>query len=85
MFESLLLFFAPREAPKGPCFGVFCAVAAVIMGMQTYDGYKAGYMYTGRTTKVYRDKNPLKFKIWFGIQSFFVIVLAVLSVVAFIS
>ena len=82
MIMTLLLF--AREAPTGPVFGVFCAVGAIVMASQTVSTYRRGFMYRGRSDRVYRNKDPKGFQRWLFVQSGFVIALAALSVFAFL-
>lgn len=78
-----MFFYEAKGIPTGPVFVFFCAVGAVLMGMQTYQGYKEGWAYNGRTSRVYKAEEPRKFRVWLTIQTFFVIFLASLSVYAF--
>ena len=73
------------EVPTGFVFGFFCAAGAIAIAYQTFNAYRNGYMYCGETEKVYRNQNPVKFKIWFVIQTFFVLFLASLSIYAFLN
>ena len=82
MITSLLVF--AREAPTGPVFGVFCAVAAIVMASQTLSTYRRGFMYRGRSDRVYRSEDPKGFRRWLLVQSSFVVALTVFSVLAFL-
>lgn len=81
----LAILFQAQGVPTGPIFGLFCAVAAVMMGMQTFQGFKEGWAYNGRTSRVYNAEQPLKYRVWLAVQIFFVVFLASLSIYAFIA
>lgn len=80
-----MYFFEAKGVPTGPVFGIFCAVGAVLMGMQTYQGFIEGWAYNGRTSRVYKSEEPRKYRFWLTAQIFFVIFLASLSVYALIA
>ena len=80
-----MFLFEAKGVPTGPVFGFFCAVGAVVMGMQTYQGYKEGWAYNGRTSRVYKVEQPRKYRLWLAVQIFFVIFLSSLSVYAFLA
>ena len=81
----MLGLLTQRDMPSGPIFGLFCAIAAIAMASQTINAYRNGFMYRGRTEKVYRKDNPTRFKLWLGIQTSFVLFLAAMSVYGFLS
>jgi hypothetical protein len=74
-----------REVPTGIFWGLFFAISAILMATQTIKSYRKRFMYCGRTERVYRDKNPVKFKIWCVIQTFFVVFLISFSLYAFLA
>jgi hypothetical protein len=69
-----------RQAPSGPVFGLFCAVSAVVMGIQTYKGWKGGWAYNGRTSRAYKKDSPKQFYLWFTLQVLMVIALAIFAI-----
>jgi len=81
----MLAMLKQREVPTGIIFGSFCAIAAVALATQTFNAYQNGFMYCGRTQKVYRKQNPIKFKIWFVMQTFGVLFLVAFSIYAFLA
>ncbi|HEY0048229.1 MAG TPA: hypothetical protein VGB68_03010 [Pyrinomonadaceae bacterium] len=80
----ILAMLKQRDFPAGLPAGSFFAGAAVLMAIQTAKSYRNGFMYCGVTEKVYRNQNPLKFKIWLAIQSTFVLLLAAFSLCSFL-
>lgn len=52
-----------RDAPRGGVFGFFCLLAAVSLAAQAVYTYRRGYMYLGRTQKVYRTERPTAFRV----------------------
>ena len=81
----MLAMLNRREAPTGIIFGSFFAISAVALATQTFNAYQNGFMYCGRTAKVYRKQNPVKFKIWFAMQMLGVLFLAAFSIYAFLN
>ena len=81
----MLGMLTQRDMPSGPAFGLFCAIAAIAMAFQTVNSYRDGFMYCGRTEKVYRKDNPTKFKVWLVIQTSFVLFFVAMSVYGFLS
>ena len=71
--------------PAGPAIGFFCAVAAFAMLIYTIDNYRNGFMFCGRTERVYRKDNPKKFRLWLGLQIFGVLMLVAVSVYGFLT
>jgi hypothetical protein len=80
---GLLIFV--REAPTGPVFGLFCAIAAIVMASQTISTYRRGFMYCGRTDRAYRAQDPKRFRLWLIIQTIFVVALASFSLYGFLA
>jgi hypothetical protein len=76
---------APRDAPSGPGFGLFCAIAAIGMAAQTYITYRKGYVYSGRTQVVHRKDGLWKFRIWLCVHILFVIFLVAASIYGFLT
>lgn len=81
----MLAMLIQREVPTGILFGSFLAISAVALATQTFNAYQNGFMYCGRTEKVYRKQNRIKFKIWFVLQTFSVLILAAFSIYAFLA
>ncbi len=54
------VFFAPKGSIGGPCFGAFCAAAAVMMSWQAYDNFRDGCMVLS-FGDASRDKHPILF------------------------
>lgn len=77
------IFFEPKSVPTGPAFGVFCLIGAIVMGMQTYQGYKEGWAYNGRTSRVLKAEEPVKYRVWLSVQTLLVIFLTLCAVYAF--
>jgi len=80
----MLGIFGQREVPTSPMAGLFFAFGAVIMAVQTFRSYRDGFMYCGTIDKVYRDRNPKKFIFWMTVQISFVLIMAVVSIYAFL-
>jgi hypothetical protein len=81
----MFVMLGQRDAPTGPGFGMFCAIAALVMAYQTIHTYRNGYLYCGRTERVYRKDSPKRFKLWVVIQTSFVLFLAAFSVYGFLT
>ena len=81
----MLSVFVYQEMPSGPVFGLFCAIAAVAMAFQTLNAYRGGFMYRGRSEKVFRNEEPMKFKLWLTVQASFVLFFVAMSVYGFLS
>lgn len=83
----VLVFIIQRrtEVPTGFVAGLFFAIAAIVMAHQAFNSYREGFMYCGVTERVYRERNPMMFKIWLVIQMSFVLFLAAVSIYAFLA
>lgn len=81
----MLGMFTQRDMPSGPAFGLFCAVAAIALAGQTFYTYRNGFVYRGRSEKVYRNDEPKRFKRWLGIQASFVLFFAAMAVYGFLT
>ena len=77
--------FQQEEVPTGIGWGIFWAIGAIAMAHQTFVSCRKGYMYCGVTEKVYRKHNPVKFKVWFVIQTISVLFFVTLSIYAFLN
>jgi hypothetical protein len=81
----MLAILIRREVPTGLGFGLFFAIGAIAMAIQTVKAYRSGFMYCGRTEKVYRNQDSVRFKIWLVIQMSFVLFLTAFSIYAFLN
>lgn len=79
------MMFDPKGVPTGPVFGVFCAGAAVLMGFQMFQGFREGWAYNGRTSRVYKKDQPTKYFIWLSVQMVFVIFLSAMAIYSFVA
>lgn len=82
----LMLGMLKTQGEQGnPAIGFFCAVAAFVMLIYTIDNYRNGFMFCGRSERVYRKDNPKKFRLWLGLQILGVVMLVVVSVLNFLA
>lgn len=81
----MLVFSDAKGIPTGPVFGIFCAGAAVVMGMQTYRGLKEGWAYNGHTSRAFKKDEPGKFYFWISLQIGAVVFLAGMAIYNFAS
>ena len=78
------ILFETKDVPTGPVFGLFCLISAIVMGMQTYQSYKEGRVYNGRTSRVLKSEEPVKYRVWLSGQTLLVVLLTLFAVYAFI-
>lgn len=81
----MLILLKQRDVPTGFVFGSFCAIAVILLGHQLISIYRQGFMYSVMSKRVYREKNPIKFKILLFLHTLSVIMLAVASIYAFLN
>jgi hypothetical protein len=70
-----MLNLALQKAEFPPwTFAVFCLASGIGMAIQTFLTYRSGFMYCGRSLRtgtflrVYKKEEPVKYRVWFGIQ-----------------
>jgi hypothetical protein len=80
----ILTLLASREITTGLVAGFLFGAFAIIMGMQTFQSYRAGFMYNA-SQKVYRERNPVKFKVLFVLHLIAVFLITSACVYAFLA
>ena len=77
-------FFAPNGSIGGPCFGAFCAAAAVMMSWQAYDNFRDGCM-VFRFGDASREKHPIWFAVVFAFHILCILFLIGASIFGFMT
>lgn len=80
----ILAFFAPKDSIGGPCFGAFCAAAAVMMSWQAYDNFRHGSM-AFRFGDASHEKHPVWFAVVFAFHILCILFLIGASIFGFMT
>jgi hypothetical protein len=66
--------------PFGVGFGFFVLIAVIVMSVEIVKTYRKGFMWWVGSTKIYKKRNPIKFKIIFVVDILVSVVLTFLSI-----
>jgi hypothetical protein len=81
----MITILTQREIQTGLVAGFLFTVFAIVIGMQTFQNYQAGFMYWVQSEKIYRNQNPIKFFILFVLNSIATLVFISVAIYAFVA